>query len=110
MSDAQQIMQRFWLTARKGTMCGREQARAWPLREVWLEEHVGRKVARASLTRKDLYGMLEFVRQRVFVVGHNKAHPIGESLAAFFLKIDRDAAWFPGRRDPGATTPGPALC
>ena len=65
MSDAQQAMQRFWLTARKGTMCGREQARAWALREVWLDQHVERKVARANLTRKDLYGMLEFVRKRV---------------------------------------------
>ena len=89
-------------------MCGREQARAWALREVWLEEHVGRRVARANLTRKDLYDMLEFVRKRVFVAGHDKAHPTGESLAAFFLKVDRDASWFLGRRDPGAATPGPA--
>ena len=108
MSDAQQAMQRFWLTARKGTMCGREQARAWALREAWLDQHVERKVARAKLTRKDLYGMLEFVRKRVFVAGQGKAHPTGASLAAFFLKVDRDPSWFPGRKDPGAATPGPA--
>ena len=36
-------------------------------------------------------------------------HPTGASLAAFFLNVGRDPSRFPGRKDPGAATPGPAL-
>ena len=35
----------FWLHAPEGKLCGREQAKAWALREVWLAEE------------KPLYGM-----------------------------------------------------
>ena len=44
MDDAQKMLHDLWLTARKGTMNAREQAKAWALREVWIEQHVTRTV------------------------------------------------------------------
>ena len=38
-ADAQEALRRFWLGGKEGALCGREQARAWTLREVSREEH-----------------------------------------------------------------------
>ncbi len=106
--ERQQLLKEAWLTAKEGCMCGREQARAWALREVWIEQNVTKKAPRSKLTHKDLYGMLEFVRQRVVVVGAGKVHPVKSSLSKMFAKMDNDKEWFPGKRDPDARAPGPA--
>ena len=107
MADGQQALQDLWLNARKGTLCAREQARAWALREIWIEQNVGPKAVRSKLTRSDLYGMMEFVRQRVFVAGSRKAHPSTPCLANLFEKLDQDKQWFPGKKNPDAAAPGP---
>ena len=33
----QQVLKRSWLEYMEGRLCGREQARAWVLREVWID-------------------------------------------------------------------------
>jgi hypothetical protein len=108
MIDGQESLSKFWLRARSGTMNALEQSRAWALREVWIEQNIGGGVARGELTRKQLYGMQEFVRQRVFIVGDDKSHPCANSIKALFAKIDSDPEWFPGKRNPDAAVPGPA--
>ena len=84
--------------ASEGTVCAREQARAWALREIWIETNVQRKVARSKLSRTDLYGMIAFVRNRVFVTGKTTHHPSTQSLADLFHKVDSDSGWFPGKK------------
>ena len=107
MDATQQSLRDLWINARTGTLSAREQSRAWALREVWIDNNVTRKVARDKLTRKDLYGMLEFVRTRVFVAGKDATNPTTNSLKMLFTKIDDDVEWFPGKRDPNAAPPGP---
>ena len=105
----QEVLRDSWLTAREGTLCAREQARAWALREIWIETNVQRKVARSKLSRTDLYGMIAFVRNRVLVTGKTTHHPSTQSLADLFHKIDSDSGWFPGKKGVGAAPPGPEL-
>ena len=45
----QEELKYFWLTSAEGNLCGREQAKAWALREVWQQEG------------KSPYGMLPFI-------------------------------------------------
>ena len=78
------------------------------MREVWIEQNVQRKVPRSKLTRADLYGMMKFVRERVVVVGTGEVHPTTEGVSKMFAKMDQDQDWFPGKRDPDASPPGPA--
>ena len=103
----QEVLRDSWLTAREGTLCAREQARAWALREIWIETNVQRKVARSKLSRTDLYGMIAFVRNRVFVTGKTTHHPSTQSLADLFHKIDSDSGWFPGKKGVGVAPPDP---
>ena len=42
MSSLQQLEQ-LWLSAPEGKLCAREQAKAWALREVWLEDGKGQR-------------------------------------------------------------------
>lgn len=100
----QQSLERLWLHARSGTMCAREQMKAWGLREAWKDLHL---TSARPPSRKDLYGMLEFVRQRVQTSGPEPTHPTCNSLKALFEKIDADTDWYPGKRDEDATPPGP---
>ena len=79
------------------------------MREVWIEQNVQRKVPRSKLTRADLYGMMKFVRERVVVVGTGEVHPTTEGVSKMFAKMDQDQDWFPGKRDPDASPPGPRL-
>ena len=46
-------MAEFWLHAADGHLCGREQAKARALREVWME------------TNESTYGMLPLIAQRL---------------------------------------------
>lgn len=108
MADAQETLKNLWLQSRSGTLSAREQAKAWALRGIWIEQNVGRTVARNKLTRTDLYGMIEFARQRVVTSGKGVAHPCGRCLRTLFAKIDGDQEWFPGKKDPDAATSGPA--
>ena len=85
---AQEALQSAWLESAQGKLCGREQAKAWALREVWREEHEGS------------YGMLTFIASRVQKTAGGSAsggHPSKGSLVEFFAKVDADADWFPGK-------------
>ena len=50
--SAQDALRDAWFGGQEGRRCGREQARAWALREVWLEEKQDQA--------KPEYGMYEF--------------------------------------------------
>ena len=97
-------LEKLWLHARSGTLCAREQMKAWGLREAWKQLNL---TTTRPPTRKELYGMLEFVRQRVRTSGQQPTHPTCNSLKALFEKIDADPSWYPGKKDEDATPPGP---
>ena len=125
MADSQKTLEELWLQApRPGTLCAREQAKAWALREVWQAANTQtaakpRKGSSASAKRvpikkkdkskqsKSTYGMLEFVRTRVKTSGPGSHHPCQNSLKTLFGKIDTDKSWHPGKRDPDASVTGP---
>ena len=80
----------MWLVGKEGGLCGREQARAWALREVWQADEKG------------AYGMLPFVasRQRRTKGGTPTGDCPGTSaVQGLFERIDEDPDWFPGKRD-----------
>lgn len=84
----QEAAQAAWLQGPEGKLCGREQAKAWALREVWKEEG------------KSSYGMLQFVAKRVRKTKNGKPNgppPTVQSLSEFFDKVDNDKEWFPGK-------------
>ena len=77
MSDAQDALRNAWLGGPEDRLCGREQAKAWALRESWLAD------------KKAPYGMYEFIRTRVRKTKDGKAtgdHPSAPSLNVFFLR------------------------
>ena len=85
---SQEALQTFWLEAPEGKLCGREQAKAWALREVWLEDGKGK------------YGMLAFVASRLKKMqdGEPKGGaPCLNAVKEFFEKMDADPSWFPGK-------------
>ena len=88
MSDAQDALRNAWLGGPEDRLCGREQAKAWALRESWLAD------------KKAPYGMYEFIRTRVRKTKDGKAtgdHPSAPSLNGFFPKVVPDPDWFPGK-------------
>ena len=79
----------MWLEAPEGNLCGREQAKAWALREVWREEG------------NSAYGMLPFIAKRVRKTKNGKpkgGHPTEAALVQFFAKVDADQDWMPGKQ------------
>ena len=86
-------LSRAWFAAKEGGLCGREQARAWALREVWREE------------RSSDYGMLSFVASRVRKTKDGAPagdHPAPQSIGEFFERVDADPEWHPGKLAEGA--------
>ena len=79
----QETLKRLWLGGRKGTLCAREQARAWALRERWVHEE------------DNTYGMGEAIAKRVKKVGGG--HPTPGAVMKLFAKVDEDSDWFPGK-------------
>ena len=93
---SQADLRALWLQAPEGKLCGREQAKAWALREVWLAD--GRRE----------YGMLPFIASKLRTMKKGKLNGVSPSRAAlweFFDKIDNDPEWFPGKAS--ATQRGP---
>ena len=77
-----------WLAGPEGRLCGREQAKAWALREIWRADG------------KSAYGMLAFVAARVRKTEHGKPGreaPTAEAMKEFFHKLDMDPEWYPGK-------------
>lgn len=81
----QDLLRSVWLDGKDGCLSGREQAKAWALREVW----------RAS--GKGDHGMLTHIAGKLVKQGGGGGPPTGEAVRQFFLKIDDDDDWFPGK-------------
>ena len=86
--SSQNELRSFWLEAPEGKLCGREQAKAWALREVWQEEG------------KAKYGVFSFIANKLQKT--QDGDPTGDaptvnSVKDFFEKIDADPNWYPGK-------------
>ena len=86
----------MWLKAPEGKLCGREQAKAWALREVWHADDKG------------AYGMLPFIASKLRKTKDSlpQGDPPGTSaLKEFFEKVDADPNWFPGKHSEAIRGP-----
>ena len=84
MADSKQALLRsVWLGTKDGSLSGREQAKAWALREIWKDDG------------KADHGML------VYIAGKLKkkdgGSPTPNAVKQFFVKVDADDEWFPGK-------------
>ena len=100
LMPSQEELRSFWLQAPDGKLCGREQAKAWALREVWRAEGKGD------------WGMYTFIAGKVkkmFQEEPNGASPsvpsIKEFFKEFFKKVDGDPNWFPGKASDTKRSP-----
>ena len=90
MSDNPDRLKEHWLGGQDNRLCAREQAKAWALRELWLEQ------------KESTYGLNEYVASKL---RKNKdglpkgPAPTGAALKEFFEKIDKDEDWFPGKHN-----------
>lgn len=94
--SAQEELRAAWLGAPEGKLCGREQAKAWALREIWNDDEKGP------------YGMCTFIAKRVRKTKKGKptgAHPSSEAITQFFEKVDGDPDWFPAKHTDTARGP-----
>ena len=85
---SQEELANLWLQGPEDRLCGREQAKAWALREVWLDQGNGE------------HGMYAFIAARVKKTKNGKPRgqpPTGQSVKEFLEKIDADPDWFPGK-------------
>ena len=84
MDDSkQELLRSAWLEGKKGSLNGREQAKAWALRESWKDSGKGE------------YGMNAYIAGKLLKQGGGS--PGREALRRFFEKIDADDEWFPGK-------------
>ena len=84
MADSQQeVLRSAWLVGKTGCLPGREQAKAWALREVWRDDG------------KAEYGMNKYIADKLTKQGGGS--PERGAVRKFFEKIDDDADWFPGK-------------
>ena len=84
---SQEALRSLWLEGKGGGLCGREQAKAWALREVWRSEEKGK------------HGMITFVASRLVKMKDGAPRggaPTVNAVKEFFEKIDEDPDWFPG--------------
>lgn len=94
MADSQQgLLRSSWLVGKTGCLPGREQAKAWALREVWRD------------SGKADHGMQTYIAGKVTKQGGGS--PLPNAIRLFFEKVDEDDDWFPGKAnydDVGAPT------
>ena len=84
MAESKQDMLRSaWLDAKEGSLSGKEQAKAWALREIW------RDAGKAD------HGMKTYISGKLKKQGGGA--PSSEAVRQFFEKVDADDAWFPGK-------------
>ena len=77
-----------WKLPPEGKLCGREQAKAWALREVWRSEG------------KSDYGMCTYIASKLKKTANGRptgAAPGVSAVKEFFDKIDIDPDWLPGK-------------
>ena len=89
MSHQDQLRE-SWLGGAEDRLSGREQAKAWALREVWRAEG------------KNAYGLCEFVAARLRKTKNGKPegdHPSGAAAQQLYEKIDDNPHWFPGKHN-----------
>ena len=100
MPTHQEDLRNAWLGGQDGRLRGREQAKAWALREAW------------NLQTESPYGMLQFVcgHVRTNKNGEPKGdHPQHGSMSEFFAKVDADPDWFPGKTSGAKRGPARVL-
>ena len=79
--DSQNVLQNLWLGGKEGSLCGREQARAWALREEWKD------------AGKSDYGMLSHIAGKIRTTKNGRPkgpHPCTNSVKDLFQRIDKD--------------------
>ena len=79
----QDLLRSAWLDGKDGGLSGREQAKAWALREVWRDAGKGD------------HGMKTYIAEKLTKQGGGA--PSSEAVRKFFEKVDADADWFPGK-------------
>ena len=85
---SQEELAKLWLEAPEGSLCGREQAKAWALREVWKQEEKG------------TYGMLPFIASRLRKMSDGQPGgeaPSKQAVEKLLAKIGADPDWVPGK-------------
>ena len=87
-------MKQFWTTARHGRLTPWEQAKAVALREASREIHGGKV-------------KLQWVCDRLKKVGGGAPKP--SAMCEWFLKVDKDSDWFPGKHSGAKRGPAPQL-
>ena len=100
MPTNQEELRTAWLGGRDGRLCGREQAKAWALREVWRSQ------------KESSYGLVQFVCDHVRT--NKNGEPKGDrpklgSMSEFFTKVDADPDWFPGKTSGAKRGPARVL-
>ena len=84
MADSQQdVLRSAWFDAKAGSLSGREQAKAWALREIWRD------------SGKADHGMKSYIAGKLEKKGGGS--PSSEAVRRFFEKVDADDDWFPGK-------------
>ena len=84
MAEArQEALRAAWLGGTQGHLSAMSEARAWALREVYLE------------MGKPKWGLNTFVASRITKVGGGA--PGVSAVAKFFARVDADGDWYPGR-------------
>ena len=84
MAESKQDMLRSaWLDAKDNSLSGKEQAKAWALREIW------RDAGKAD------HGMKSYIAGKLKKQGASA--PTSEAVRKFFEKVDADDDWFPGK-------------
>lgn len=81
--SAQEVLKNAWLGGRTGDLSPLSQARVWALRKVWQDDG------------KPDYGMLTYIASKVKKIGGG--NPTNEAIRQFFVKLDADPHWFPGK-------------
>ena len=82
MSDSQQALLRSaWLDAKDGSLSGREQAKAWAMREIWKGDG------------KPEHGMQTYIAEKLKKKGGGS--PSCSAVHHCFAKVDADDDWFP---------------
>ena len=84
----QELLRKAWLGGRQGNLSPMMEAKAWALREVWNDD------------KESSYGMLEYIAGKVVKVGPaggKLEHSTRQAMAKFFLKVDADPDWYPGK-------------
>ena len=81
--ETQDLLRSAWLDGKAGGLSGREQAKAWALREIWKSDG------------KPDYGMLPYISGKL--TKQDGDSPSVEAVRRLFVKMDADDEWFPGK-------------